>query len=815
MKNSSIFFTVFLAITMLIYPTKPLVAQDVQVTAGSNRINIPPYIRDWEAAADLFFINLSCTFQQPTQIVLAIELTEDRRGRIAFGQSDVVYVPNAPFQQIITNSDFTHWDTWDYDESLKNQIQRTGRLPDGVYNLCIEVLVENNPSPVADFCYLFETFLPQNVQLIIPDDEQTINNAYPMFQWTPIPWTQVVYYNLVVVQIIEGQQPQDAIAINDVFFQDVYPDENSVIYPPTALALEAGFSYAWFIFCEDEFGKRIGENNGESQIYSFQYEGKNQANIKDWRDSVKEFTSPSYLQNASIKDDPCPSIQELINSIQKKLKLARSNYQKGERKKAEGEAQAKKGEQDAKDAAKALAEAQAKLDKAKQQRDAILNAINKKNGASIVKPDFEFTKGALIGSTNGGSLQLDAGTSLFIPADKIDDWLKSFNALRSEYEGYTKQVSEHSKTVADQKRKKKDGETDKANGTKKATEGQTEMDVAAKEIAELEQALEDLKVIAKKCGDIIKDLKAAAKKASSKLMTTGVKVDGASRGSGGSGSKANQHANNAKEKLKEAENAFSKGDYALAEKLAGEADEEAEKSKIAAQREDCYKKAKAKVDAAQADLDISKDRHPKSDHSAAESAISSAKKTLDEVKQAINTGDYALAERLCKKVYEIIDFDFRPKLSAIKCNEGSTSEGVRILVADYQVGNIYITTQLTPGNIGHEMYSFLNSIGDPLGINASVDNVYKLTSVGHAYDLYSVWAKYYVVVDYVCENGQWVTKNMQSTKTDRKIYFKLEKQIIQSRDLKKAMLEENNRKLYNSLGAIKKDEIIERIFKNF
>ena len=83
-----------LAILVFVQPPE-LHAQDVQVTAGSNRINIPPYVKDWEAAADLFFINLSCNFQQPTPIVLAIELTEDRLGRIAFGQSDVVFVNNA------------------------------------------------------------------------------------------------------------------------------------------------------------------------------------------------------------------------------------------------------------------------------------------------------------------------------------------------------------------------------------------------------------------------------------------------------------------------------------------------------------------------------------------------------------------------------------------------------------------------------------------------------------------------------------------------------------------------------------------------
>ena len=85
---------------------------------------------------------------------------------------------------------------------------------------------------------------------------------------------------------------------------------------PIPVELESGKTYAWFIYCEDDMGNPIGENNGQSEIYAFTYAGKNQANIMDWRDSVKYYTSDSFLETISIKDDPCPSIQELINSLQ-------------------------------------------------------------------------------------------------------------------------------------------------------------------------------------------------------------------------------------------------------------------------------------------------------------------------------------------------------------------------------------------------------------------------------------------------------------------------------------------------------------------
>lgn len=812
-------------LALIIFSTVPhLYAQDVNVSVGSSRTQIPPYIRDLESALDLFVIDLSCNFQQPTQVNLVLELTEDNLGRIAFGQSDILFIPNAPFQQLISNTEFTQWNNWEYDEGMKQQLLQTGRLPDGVYNLCVEVVPIDNPMPLDEFCYLFEIFLPQNVQLIQPDNgEQTIEES-PIFQWTPIPWSQPVNYQIQVFRMIAGQAPQDAVASNQPQHEELVLGQTTLLYPQSALPLETGNTYAWWVIAKDEFDNTVGENNGQSEVYSFTHIG-NGGNVgnggvggnggngggPDWRDSLKIYTAPGYMQTVTLNNDPCPSIQDLINSIQRKLVAARAAHQKGAVKKAEGEEQSKNGKEAAEEAAAKIPDVKKALANAKQQRDILLGKANKDNGAKIVKPDAPCSGGALIRAGNGGSLKLDPGTALCIPPGKTDAWLKSFNAIRKDYEFYTKKMAHHTNELSALEAKKAKGEKDQTDGDQKAKDGQSDMDAAAKDIAELEQALTDLIPLAKECGDVIKNLKEAAAKATKAIVDASKEIINGQDQNHKPGSKAKELVGGARDSLTKAQEAYKKGDYAAATNLANKAGLEARKSKVAKEREDCYKKAAAKVGKAKYDLAERKKLHPKSDYSGAEKSLGFAQKALDEMKQAIADGKFGLADILCKRVFQIIDNEFYPPLLAITCNEGAVLIGRQNFITEYKAGYMYMTTQLEPGNVGYEVKKMMEVLKDPLGIADMVDNIYKLTSIGHAYDIYSIWIKNYGIYDMKCKDGVWVSQNVRGIY--RKVYLKLEQEAVPGKEVSKIMLKGNYEKVKSSFTDMVIDDIIETVNK--
>ncbi len=799
--------------TVLMLISFTVVAQDVSVSVGSSRTIIPPYIRDLESALDLFLIDLNCNFQQATEVLMVIELTEDELGRIAFGESEVMYIPNTSFQRTISNTEFTQWDTWEFDENMKQQFLETNRLPDGVYNLCVEVIPVDNPAPLSQFCYLFEIFLPNNVQLIMPDDESDVVVETPNFVWTPVNWMTPLNYFLKVVEIFQGQTPQDAMATNQPLAEHLLLQQTSYLYSMQDLPLEEGKSYAWQVTSVDEFDNAIGENGGESEVFSFNYVGNAMGgDLNTWQDSVRRFTDPAYLQGASLKKDPCPPIKELIASIQSKLLKARAKHQKASLKKAEGETQASNGKAAKEDADNKMGDAQKKHDQANQQRDGWLSAANNSTGAKVIKANDDCSGGALIGAGNGGSLKLDAGTALCIPSSKISAWLAAFNKVRSEYEASVKALAEAAGKLADLKAQKEQGEKDEKDGKDKAAEGKSEAEAAQKEIDELEKALQDLEPAAKECDEIIKNLKAAAAKANSAISDAGSKLVGPSDKGYKGGSAAGGHVKKGEDKLKEAQDAFEKGDYTKAETLAAEAGLEAGKSGIAADREDCYEEAKEKVEKAKQALADGKKKNPKSDYGVAEKALADAEKALAELKAAIADGDYGRAEMLCNRVMQIITNEFYPPFEAIVCNEGDVIPGQRKFITEYKAGYFYTTTQLAPGNIGFELKKFFTAIRDPLGIASMVNSVYALSSTGHAYDIYEVWVKSYGTSDSKCVNGVWVDQNLRDIY--REAYLVKVKETVRGEEISKIMVEQNFKNIHNSFLDIKIDKFIEKIQKH-
>jgi len=103
-------------------------------------------------------------------------------------------------------------------------------------------------------------------------DESTIEEKYPLFQWTPPiplpPMVRPVYY-FRLCEMKPGQILQDAID-NPPHFEKKGISTTSLRYPASAKPLEPGKSYCWQVQATDrETGKPIGKNEGKSEIRTF------------------------------------------------------------------------------------------------------------------------------------------------------------------------------------------------------------------------------------------------------------------------------------------------------------------------------------------------------------------------------------------------------------------------------------------------------------------------------------------------------------------------------------------------------------------
>ena len=196
-----------------------------------------------------------------------------------------VFIP-VPRVATYTAPAIADWRAARFIGDVGRSLDRTGRLPDGEYSLCVRfenaTTVEPTPRTVEDVaaCASFRIGSPQPPTLLFPSDESNVMKRTPVFTWTPVvaPGVTRVDYELRVVEVLPGQTPTRAIEANYPVFETTVQSLTSLPYPPSALPLEVGTRYAWRVRSLqpggefDDFaqaGAPLGQNEGLSEVFTF------------------------------------------------------------------------------------------------------------------------------------------------------------------------------------------------------------------------------------------------------------------------------------------------------------------------------------------------------------------------------------------------------------------------------------------------------------------------------------------------------------------------------------------------------------------
>jgi hypothetical protein len=164
-------------------------------------------------------------------------------------------------------------------------IERSGMLPAGEYELCVTVRSFQNDAVLTNVqpsgCTpTFTIALPQPPVTTTPACEETISTAQGqpiLFSWVPMAGTpQRVQYRLRIVEIIGNRSANDALqsATTPPIF-DKTISGNSYQVNPLQLATPnrpGPIKFAWSVTAIDPSNKTIFSNNGESEACSFEYD---------------------------------------------------------------------------------------------------------------------------------------------------------------------------------------------------------------------------------------------------------------------------------------------------------------------------------------------------------------------------------------------------------------------------------------------------------------------------------------------------------------------------------------------------------------
>ena len=250
----------------------PLGAQSAEWNAFLNvRPEPSPYIADWES--DPSIVTLVLSYSGSANVAFHLN------GRIMRGAAAVINGMSTPFEfvrpsQLLLSTRDGIWDrnSVTYTAALRDQIEQTGRIPDGEYQFCVTVrqgLPESPGAPLANECASFSITAPQPPSLIAPFDTDTIRVSRPTFVWSPVmlgPGSQVNYH-LRVAPMLPGQAPLEAL--NNVPQYEADVTMTTVSYPPDALPLDDSTKYVWQVQAIDAAGQPVGERQGKSEAWTF------------------------------------------------------------------------------------------------------------------------------------------------------------------------------------------------------------------------------------------------------------------------------------------------------------------------------------------------------------------------------------------------------------------------------------------------------------------------------------------------------------------------------------------------------------------
>ena len=245
--------------------------QEIEVTLIVDP-NPSPYISDWETDPTLASLTIQSFDQQPLELSLEAELTENSMGLIGQAQSQPLFLEPGDMTQI-NAAELLVNESVQYNPDLEEQIISTGRIPEGDYQICIHVFEEPEHLIIQTVCqpFFIQQILPP--EIIYPIDVDISFDQFTICQWTPVESSQPepVQYAIKMAQVFENQTPEEALIQNSLILEDMTSD---ITFPVDWLLLDLDPSHpavliAWQVQSFDLTGIPIGDNEGLSEVASF------------------------------------------------------------------------------------------------------------------------------------------------------------------------------------------------------------------------------------------------------------------------------------------------------------------------------------------------------------------------------------------------------------------------------------------------------------------------------------------------------------------------------------------------------------------
>ena len=229
-----------------------------------------PYLSSWETDPTLGSLELVNNTTEPDVVIVYLDIAS-MDGAVGFQGNSRRILVNPGVPEVMRSTEFQDWSTGSIDESIKQQITQTGMIPEGTYEVTVEVRNLWGITLVDNLSAFFTIDHPEPPELIYPVNEEVVYSPYPVFQWIPpqLPAGKETVYTIRIVEILSGQTPDMALNANFPHYENFNVFEADFEYPIDGLPLQADRQYAWQVMAIDYSGLPTTKNNGRSEIGVF------------------------------------------------------------------------------------------------------------------------------------------------------------------------------------------------------------------------------------------------------------------------------------------------------------------------------------------------------------------------------------------------------------------------------------------------------------------------------------------------------------------------------------------------------------------
>jgi len=234
-----------------------------------------PYASDWEFnPTALGSLTIQNNLGRALEIRIRAVVTMQGRGEIFRSLTNLINISADPITIISNTTLINLTDASFSDNSYEQKMRQTGRLLEGYYTACLTLENSFGTILATNICSNFTIVYPSAPQLLFPMDKDSIEAQmnFPTFQWMPVivPPQYEINYTFKLVEVLLGQIPSQAINANIPVYENNQLQLTSFTYPIDALPLLAGKKYAWQVQVLDQYGFPPTQNNGKSEIFTFE-----------------------------------------------------------------------------------------------------------------------------------------------------------------------------------------------------------------------------------------------------------------------------------------------------------------------------------------------------------------------------------------------------------------------------------------------------------------------------------------------------------------------------------------------------------------